>query len=118
MSQKGKTVKVVHVKEGKLVEEEMDKSRKEDKSEKNDEPIEQEETEDESDIPPVEFEDQMYELMQEIEMTTEYQEMTTEQENELVSQLTPREKAHRSRNERILSVVGKRNRTRNGVEVG
>ena len=34
----------------------------------------------------------MYELMQETEMMTEYQEMTSEQEEELVSQLTPREK--------------------------
>ena len=81
------------MKEGKPVEEEMDKSRKEDESEKNDEPIEQEETGDKSDAPPVEFEDKMYELMQEMEMATEYQEMTTEQENELVSQLIPREKA-------------------------
>ena len=71
----------------------MDKSRKEDESEKRDEPIEQEETEDESDTPPVEFEDQMYELMQETEMATEYQEMTAEWEEELVSQLTLREKA-------------------------
>ena len=35
----------------------------------------------------------MYELMQETEMTTEYQEMTAEWEEEFVSQLTPREKA-------------------------
>ena len=35
----------------------------------------------------------MYELMQEAEMMTEYQEMTSEQEEELVLQLTPREKA-------------------------
>ena len=35
----------------------------------------------------------MYELMQETEMMTEYQEMTSEWEEELVSQLTPREKA-------------------------
>ena len=35
----------------------------------------------------------MYELMQEAEMTTEYQEMTAEQEEELISQLTPRERA-------------------------
>ena len=92
-SQKGKIVEVVHIKEGNPVEEGMGESRKEDKSGKNDEPIDQEETGDESDVPPVEFEDQMYELMQETEMATEYQEMTTEQENELVSQLTPREKA-------------------------
>ena len=37
-------------------------------------------------------EDQMYELMQEEEMTTEYQEMTSEQEEELVLQLMPRER--------------------------
>ena len=91
--QKGKTVKIIKVREDKLVEEKMDESRKEDESEKRDEPTEQEETEDESDTPPVEFEDQMYELMQETEMATEYQEMTAEWEEELVSQLTLREKA-------------------------
>ena len=67
----------------------MDKSRRKDKSEKRDEPTEQEETEDESDTPPIEFEDQIYELMQE----TEDQEVTSEWEEELVSQLTLREKA-------------------------
>ena len=92
-SQKEKTVKIVQVEEDKPVEKKMDKSRREDESEKRDEPTEQEETEDESDTPPIEFEDQMYELMQETEMATEYQEMTSEQEEELVSQLTPREKA-------------------------
>ena len=92
-SQKGKTVKVIYVKEGKLIEEEVEESRKEDESEKNDKPIEQEGTGDESDTLPVEFEDKMYELMQEMEMAMEYQEMTTKQENELVSQLIPREKA-------------------------
>ena len=71
----------------------MEESRREDKSEKRDEPTEQEETEDESDTPPIKFEDQMYELMQETEMTAEYQEMTSEWEEELVSQLTPRGKA-------------------------
>ena len=35
----------------------------------------------------------MYELIQETEMTTEYQEMTSEQEEELVSQLTSMERA-------------------------
>ena len=70
----------------------MDKSRKEDESEKRDEPTEQEETEDKSNTPPVEFEDQMYGLVQETEMATEYQEMTAEWEA-LVSQLTLREKA-------------------------
>ena len=35
----------------------------------------------------------MYELMQEMEMATECQEMTTEWDEELVLQLTPREKA-------------------------
>ena len=91
--QKGKTVEVVQVKEDKAVEEKMEESRKKDKSEKRDEPTEQEETEDESDTPPVEFEDQMYKLMQEMEMVTEYQEMTAEWKEELVSQLTLREKA-------------------------
>ena len=71
----------------------MDESRRKDKSEKRDEPTEQEETEDKSDTPPIEFEDQMYELIQETEMTTEYQEMTSEWEEEIVSQLTLREKA-------------------------
>ena len=47
----------------------------------------------ESDDPPVEFEDPMYELMQEEEMEKEYEEMTPEQEKELISQLTPRERA-------------------------
>ena len=92
-SQKGKTVKIVQVREDKLVEEKTDESRKKDESEKRDEPTEQKEAEDESDTPPVEFEDQMYKLMQEMEMATEYQEMTAEWEEELVSQLTPREKA-------------------------
>ena len=35
----------------------------------------------------------MYELMQKAEMMTEYQEMTSEQDEELISQLTPRERA-------------------------
>ena len=72
-SQKGKTVEIVQV-EDKLVEKKSDESRSKNESEKRDEPTEQEETEDERDTPPVEFEDQMYELMQETEMTTEYQE--------------------------------------------
>ena len=55
----------------------MDESRRKDKSEKRDEPTEKEEIEDKSDTPPIEFEDQMYELMQETEMMTEYQEMTS-----------------------------------------
>ena len=92
-SQKGKTVKIIQVEVDKPVEKESDESRRKDESEKRDEPTEQEETEDESDTPPVEFEDQMYKLMQETEMTTEYQEMTSEREEKLVSQLTPREKA-------------------------
>ena len=111
------TVEIVQVREDKLVEEKTDKSRKEDKSEKRDELTEQEETEDKSDTPPVEFEDQMYKLMQETEITTEYQEMTTEWEEELVTVDTEGE-SRISRNERILPVAGKRNGTRNGVEAG
>ena len=85
-SQKGKTVKIMQVEVDKWVEEKLDESGK------KDEPTEQEETKDESDTPPIEFEDQIYELMLETEMRTEYQEITSEQEEELVSQLTPREK--------------------------
>ena len=92
-SQKGKTVKIIQVEVDRTIEKKLDKSRRKDKSEKRDEQTEQEETEDESDTPPIEFEDQMYKLMQETEMMTEYQEMTSEQEEELVSQLTLREKA-------------------------
>ena len=77
-SLKRKTVEIVQVEEDKPVEKKLDESTREDKSEKRDEPTEQKETEDESDTPPVEFEDQMYELMQETEMMTEYQEMTSE----------------------------------------
>ena len=100
-SQKGKTVEIMQVEVDKLAEKKLhepspeirDESKRKDESERKDKSTQQEETEDESDTPPVEFEDQMYELMQEAEMTTEYQEMTSEQEEELVSQLTPREKA-------------------------
>ena len=41
--------------------------------------------------PPVDFEDPMFELMQELE--EEYVELTPEQEREMTSQLTPRERA-------------------------
>ena len=100
-SQKGKTVKTMQVEVDELAEKKShepnpeirDKSKRKDKSERKDEPIQQEETENESDTPPIGFEDQMYELMQEAEMTTEYQEMTSEQEEELILQLTPRERA-------------------------
>ena len=92
-SQKRKTVKIMQEEVDKLVEKKLDESRRKDKSEKRDEPTEQEETEDKSETPPAEFEDQMYKLMQETEMMTEYQEMTSEWEKELVSQLTPKQKA-------------------------
>ena len=99
-SQKGKTVEIMQVEVDKLAEKKShepspeirDESKRKDKSERKDEPTQQEET-DESDTPSIEFEDQMYELMQEAEMMTEYQEMTSQQEEELVLQLTPREKA-------------------------
>ena len=91
-SKKGKTVEIIQVEIDKPAEKKMDESRRKDESEKRDKATEPEETENESDTPPIEFEDQMYELMQETEMMTEYQEMTSEWK-ELVSQLTPREKA-------------------------
>ena len=42
--------------------------------------------------PPVEFEDPIFELMQEKELEEEYGEMTLEQEREMISQLMPRER--------------------------
>ena len=61
-----------------------------DKSAEKDESTQQEEHyETKSDDPPIEFEDQVYELMQEAEIGEEYTEMAPEQEEELVSQLTP-----------------------------
>ena len=100
-SQKGKTVEIMQVEVDKPAEKKShelspeirDESKRKDESERKDEPTQQEQTKDENDTPPIEFEDQMYELMQEAEIMTEYQEMTSEQEEELVSQLTPREKA-------------------------
>ena len=53
---------------------------------------EEEHYETESYDPPVEFEDPMFELMQE-ELEEEYDEMTPEQEREMTSQLMPRERA-------------------------
>ena len=86
-SQKGKTIEIMQVEVDKPAEKSHkpspeigDKSKRKDKSARQDEPTEQEENDNESDTPPVEFEDQMYELMQETEMMTEYQEMTSEQE--------------------------------------
>ena len=78
-SQKGKTVEVMQVEVDKRAEKKShkpspeirDESKRKDESERKDEPTQQEETENESNTPPVEFEDQMYELMQEAEMTTE-----------------------------------------------
>ena len=100
-SQKGKTVKIMQVevdepakkKSHEPSPEIRDESKRMDKSERKDKPTQQEETENERDTPPIEFEDQMYELMQEAEMMTKYQEMTSEQEEELILQLTPRERA-------------------------
>ena len=53
---------------------------------------EEEHYETESYDPPVEFEDPMFELMQE-DLKEEYGEMTPEQEREMISQLMPRERA-------------------------
>ena len=51
-------------------------------------------------------------------MMTEYQEMTSEWEEELVSQLTPREQAKYREMKEILPVTSKRDRARNGAEAG
>ena len=61
-----------------------------DKSAKKDESTQQKEHyKTKSDNPPIEFEDQMYKLMQEAEIEEEYIEMTPEQEKELASHMTP-----------------------------
>ena len=63
------------------------------KSAEKDKSTQQEEHyETKSDDPPTEFEDPVYELMQEVEIEEECTEMTPEQEEELASQLT-RERA-------------------------
>ena len=93
-SSKGRTVKVVQVGTGEQTEERTHSMSLEarDKSVKENESTQQKEHyETESDNPPIEFEDPMYELMQEAEIEKEYTEMTQEQEEELASQLTPRE---------------------------
>ena len=63
-----------------------------DESAEKDESIQQKEHyKTESDNPPIEFGDPVYELMQGAEIEEEYTEMTSEQEEELASQLTPQE---------------------------
>ena len=90
-SSKGRTVEVVQVGTSKQA---GGKIEARDESDKKDESTQQEEYyETESDSPPIEFEDPMYKLMQEEEIEKEYEEMAPEQEEELVSQLTPRERA-------------------------
>ena len=100
-SKKGRTVKIMQIEVDEPAKkrshetspESRDESERKDKSERENESTQQEKTETESDNPPIEFEDQMYELMQEVEMMTEYQEMTSGQDEELILQLTPRERA-------------------------
>ena len=94
-SKKGRTVKIIQMEVDEMPEKKSHKTSPEVRnlSERKDESTQQEETEIESDTPPIEFEDQMYELMQEAEMMMEYQAMTSEQEEELILQLTPRERA-------------------------
>ena len=94
-SEKGRAVEIMQVEVDEPAEEKSLKTSPEvrDESERKDKSTQQEKTKTESDNPPIEFEDQMYELMQEAEMMTEYQGMTSEQEEELISQLTPRERA-------------------------
>ena len=105
-SQKGKTVKIVQVEEDKPVEKKSDKSRRNKKRLKT-----------KVTNAVIEFEDQMYKLMQETEMMTEYQEMTSEWEEELSLTANTEGESQIPRNERILPVTGKRDRARNGAEV-
>ena len=94
-SKKGRTVEIMQVEVDEPAEKKSHETSPEvrDKSERKDESSQQEETEIESDTPPIEFEDQMYELMQEAEMTAEYQEMTLEQEEELIFTINTKEKS-------------------------
>ena len=116
-SQKGKTVEIVQVEEDKPVEKKLDKSRRKDKSEKRDEPTEQEETEDKSDTPPIEFKDQMYELMQEAEDDERVPGNDFRMRRRICFTVNTKGESQILRNERILPVTGKRDRARNGAEV-
>ena len=79
-SEKGRTVEIMQVEVDELAKkkshetspEVKDKSERKNESERKDESTQQEKTETESNNPPIEFEDQMYEVMQEAEMMIEY----------------------------------------------
>ena len=90
---KGKSIEVVRVEAGEQVRVmshgTVTGTRDESTISKDKSTKEGEHYETESNEAPVEFEDPMYKLMQEEEMEKEYEEMTPEQEKELVSQLTP-----------------------------
>ena len=79
---------------GKTSQRQAEKAKDESKDKKDESSTEREEEhyQVESYDPLVEFEDPMFELMQE-ELGEEYDDMTPEQEREVVSQLTPRERA-------------------------
>ena len=96
---KGRKIEVVRMETGKWTEKtslsqtEKAKDKSVVKMDKSSAGKEEEHYETESYDPTVEFEDPMFELMQEEELEEEYDEMTPEQEREVTSQLTPRERA-------------------------
>ena len=67
----------------------MSSEARDESAEKDESTRQKEYYETESDNPPIEFKDPVYELMQGAEIEEEYTEMTPEQEEELASQLTP-----------------------------
>ena len=95
---KGRKTEIVRMQTGRQTEEtsqgQVDKTKDEsiDTKDESSTGKEEEHYEAESYGPPVEFEDPMFELMQE-ELEKMYDDMTPEQEREMISQLIPRERA-------------------------
>ena len=95
---KGRKIEVVRMETSRQTEETLQgqaEKAKDESIDKKDESStikEEEHYEAESYDPPVEFEDPIFELMQE-ELEEEYDDMTPEQEREMISQLMPRERA-------------------------
>ena len=76
--EKGKTIKIMHLEDDETRKEKApdETSQAGQQTEEKDETDQQEEDKTKSDMPPIEFEDQMYELLQDAEMEAEHQDMT------------------------------------------
>ena len=95
-SSKGRTVEVVQVGTSEQAEEKphsMSSEARDESAEKDESAQQKEHYETKSDNLLIEFEDPVYEFMQEAEIKEEYTEITPEQEEELASQLTPHKRA-------------------------